>query len=79
MLQVLEQKEPTWKHPFPKELYSVERTHAGAVHEGQQPVGRSHVGEVHRELAPMEGVPCWRGEGCEEPYLCLPMPLEGRT
>jgi len=37
----------------PEGLHHMERTDAGVIHGGQQPVGRTHVGEVsqnHREV-----------------------------
>ena len=34
-------------------------THAGAVHEELQPVGRTHIGEVREGLSPVGGTPCW--------------------
>jgi len=33
----------------------MEGTHAGAVREELQPMGRTHVGEVFGELSPMKG------------------------
>lgn len=42
---------------------TVEGNHAGAAHEEQQPVGQTHVGEAHRELSTMGGVPCWSRRG----------------
>jgi len=44
------------------------RTHAGAVREELQPVGRTHVGEFCGELSPMRGISCWsRGRGVRSP------------
>jgi len=41
----------------------VEGTHAGAVHEELQPMGRTHIGEVCGELSPVRGTSrCSRGE-----------------
>jgi len=37
----------------------MERTHAGAVLEKLQPVGRSHLGGVHEGLYPMGVTPPW--------------------
>jgi len=35
----------------PEGLHPIKRTHAGAVREEQQPVGRIHIGEVHGRLS----------------------------
>ena len=40
----------------------MEGTHAGAVREELQPVGRTHVGVVRRELSPVRGTSCWNRE-----------------
>ena len=40
-------EEPTLERSVPEGLHPVEGTHAGAVCEELQPVGRTHVGEVH--------------------------------
>jgi len=37
----------------------VEGTHAGAIREELQPIGRTHVGEVHGGLSSMGGTACW--------------------
>jgi len=37
----------------------MERTHAGAVLEELQPVGRTHLGKVNEGLYPTGGTPCW--------------------
>ncbi|GAB0190583.1 hypothetical protein GRJ2_001523600 [Grus japonensis] len=34
-------------------------THVGAVREELQPMGRTHIGEVHGGLSPVRGTPCW--------------------
>ena len=47
--------DPHWSSLFLKDCTLWEGTHAGAVHEEMQPVGRSHVGEVCGELSPMRG------------------------
>jgi len=44
--------------PFSEGLHPTEGTHAGAVHEEQQPVGRTDIGEVCRGLSPLGGTPC---------------------
>jgi len=41
-----------------KKLHPVEGTHAEAVCEELQPVGKIHVGEVHGGLSPVGGTPC---------------------
>ncbi|GAB0179878.1 hypothetical protein GRJ2_000453100 [Grus japonensis] len=41
-------------------------THARAVHEELQPMGRTHVGEVHGGLTPVVGTPQWSSEACVE-------------
>ena len=39
-----------------------------SVPEGLQPVGRTHVGEVHEELSPVGGTPRWsRGRARSPP------------
>ena len=38
-------------------------TRAGAVREELEPVGRTHVGEVHEGLYPMGGTTQWSGRG----------------
>ena len=44
------------------------RTHTGAVHEGLQPVGRTHIGEVRGELSPVRGTSRWsRGSVLRSP------------
>jgi len=37
-----------------------------SVPEGLRPVGRTHIEEIHGELSPVGGTPCWNGEECEE-------------
>jgi len=34
-------------------------THAGAVSEELQPMGRTHIGEFHGRLSPVDATPCW--------------------
>ena len=41
----------------PEGLHPVEGTHAGAVCEELQLIGRTHVGEVHGGLSPVGGTP----------------------
>jgi len=49
----------------------VARTHAGAVNEELQPVGRTHIGEDCGELSPMRRTSRWSSmEECEEPSPC---------
>ena len=55
---------PTLEQPVPEGLHPVEGTHAGVVCEDLQPMGRSHFGEVHREL--WEGSHAGSGAECEE-------------
>jgi len=51
--------EPCWSSLFLKDCTlwegPVERTCAGAVFEELQPMGRTHVGEVHGGLSPVKG------------------------
>ncbi|GAB0183427.1 hypothetical protein GRJ2_000808000 [Grus japonensis] len=51
--------DPTLEQSAPEGLRFVEGTHAGAVHEELQPMGRTHVGEVCGGLSAMGGTPCW--------------------
>ena len=55
--------DPRWSSLFLKDCIPwkghVERTHAGAVCEDLQSVGRTHVGEIHGGLPPVGGTPCW--------------------
>ncbi|KAK4810846.1 hypothetical protein QYF61_008818 [Mycteria americana] len=48
--------DPRWSSPFLKDRTPwkghMERTHTGAVREELQPMGRTHVGEVHGGLSP---------------------------
>ncbi|GAB0187278.1 hypothetical protein GRJ2_001193100 [Grus japonensis] len=53
---------PTLEQSVPEGLHLMEETHAGAVHEELQPVGRTHI-EVHGGLSPMGGTPCWSRGG----------------
>ena len=53
-----------WKGPMleqsvPEGLQPGEGTLAGAVCEELQPMGRTHVGEVHGGLSPVGGTPWW--------------------
>ena len=50
---------PTLEQSAPEGLHAVEGTHAGAVCEQLQPMGRTHVGEVCGGLSPMGGTPQW--------------------
>lgn len=50
--------DPIGSPSLPEGLHSVERTHAGAVHD-LQPVGRIHTGEVCRGLSQVRGTPRW--------------------
>jgi len=43
------------EQPVPEGLHPMEGTHAGAVHEELQLVGRTHIGEVCDELSPTRG------------------------
>ena len=43
----------------PEGLNPVEGTHAGAVHEELQPMGRTHVGEDCGELSSVRGTSRW--------------------
>jgi len=43
--------------PVPEGLQPVERTHAGMVHELQQPMGMTDTGKVHGGLSPAGGTP----------------------
>ena len=47
------------EQPVPGGLHTMEGTHAGAVREELQPVGRTHGGEVCGELSPVRGTSCW--------------------
>jgi len=47
--------DPHWSSLFLKNCTPREGTHAGAVCEELQPVGRTHVGEVCGELSPVRG------------------------
>ena len=47
------------KQSNPEGLHPVEGTHPGTVCEELQPVGRTHVGEVHGGLSAVEGTPHW--------------------
>ena len=49
---MLEQSAPEGLHP-------VEGSHAGAVCEELQTVGRIHAGEVHGGLSSVGGTSCW--------------------
>jgi len=44
----------------------VERTHAGALHEERQPIGRTHAEAVCEGLHPMGGIYAGAGEQCKE-------------
>jgi len=46
---------PTLEQPVPEGLHPVEGTHAGAVREELQPMGRTCIGEVHGEQSPVRG------------------------
>jgi len=48
----------------------MEGTHAGAVCEELQPLGRTHVGEVCGELSPMRGTFTLEQGMCEESSPC---------
>ena len=59
---MLEQSVPEGLHPVEGHM-----THAGAVHEELQPMGRTHFGEVCGGLSPMGRSPqAGAGEECEE-------------
>ena len=47
------------EQPVPEGLHLVGGTHAGAVHEEQQPVGRTHIGELCGELSPVRDTSHW--------------------
>lgn len=50
------------EQPVSEELQPVSpmtQTHAGAVHEGLQPLGMSYVGEVNGGLSPRQGTSHW--------------------
>ncbi|GAB0189090.1 AN1-type zinc finger protein 5-like [Grus japonensis] len=49
---------PHWSRFAGRTCDPVEGIHAGAVPEGLQPVGRTHIGEVCGGLSPMRGTPC---------------------
>ncbi|GAB0208471.1 EH domain-containing protein 4 [Grus japonensis] len=55
--------DPRWSSLFLKDCTpwkgQVERTHAETICEELQPMGRTHVGEVHGGLSPMGGTPHW--------------------
>jgi len=53
------------EQPVPEGLHTVERSHAGAIHEELQPVGKTHVEAVHGELSPM-GVSLHWNKGKEQ-------------
>jgi len=57
---------PTLEQPVFEGLHPMEGTHTGAVREELQPVGRTHISEVHGRLSPMRGSSCWSREECEE-------------
>jgi len=46
---------PTLEQPVPEGRHSMEETYAGAVQEEQQPMGRTHIGEVFGEPSPVRG------------------------
>jgi len=46
----------TLEQPVPERLHPVEGTHAGAVREALQPVGRTSAGEVCAELSLVRGI-----------------------
>jgi len=50
---------PMLERPVPEGLYPVEGTHAEAVHEELQPMGRTHIGEVCGELSSVRGTSRW--------------------
>lgn len=57
----------TLEHSVPEGLLTMEETHTGTVYGGLQPVGRTHVGKVHRRLSHMGVTPHWSRGKCEEP------------
>lgn len=55
-------KQPEWSSLFLKncsQFHPMTQTHAGAVHEGLQPLGMSYVGEVNGGLSPRQGTSHW--------------------
>lgn len=64
VLQMLQQREPTLKHPIPKGLYSMGWTHVGAAHQKQQPLGRLMLEMLTESCVPWEGLRVGAGEGC---------------
>jgi len=53
----------TLEQSAPERLHLVERTNAEAVCEELQPLGRTHIGEVHGALSSMSGTSCWSRGG----------------
>jgi len=47
------------EQPVPKRLHPMRRTHAGAVHQELQSVGRTRVVEACGGLSLVGGTPCW--------------------
>jgi len=50
---------PTLEQPVSEGLHLIDGTHAGAVCEELQYMGRTHVGEISGELSPVRGTSCW--------------------
>lgn len=59
---------PAQEQPVPEGLHIVVWTPRG-VHEGLQPMGRTHVGEVCDELPSMGQISLWSREECESSSL----------
>ncbi|RMC20955.1 hypothetical protein DUI87_01809 [Hirundo rustica rustica] len=58
-----------WNSLILKECTPWKGIHAGAAREELQPVGRTHVGEIHGRVSPMEGFHTGAREGaamCDE-------------
>jgi len=52
-------RRPTLEPSVPEGLYAVVGTHAGAVCEELQPMGKTQVGAVHEGLYPKKETPRW--------------------
>lgn len=72
VLQVLEQREPTRKHPVPKELYSVEGTHAGVVMKSRSLWIGVTLEKFIENCLPWEGVHLGEARGARSPNALFP-------